>query len=520
MNRPRFRTRAGRRGNGGFTLIELMVVVVIVLLISAVVLPTVVSALNNRQVSEAARILQAALAGARDAAIRANAPRGIRLIPDSILFTAPAFNNGTLVSPGALTYSRMVPIEPADNYSEGKVQIVGDGAINLAGGETYYYSLYPTILTPRPTYPPFSLTVPPSTLGRVLRVEEAAFDVSSGVLLPNNPTSWWWNIRVGDKIRIGESGRYYTVVGPLTVNPNNPLNGVTNPELFVNDGLPGNARTSSGLQRTYTTPTGSASTTVGIEFLYVVNGQDDDGDGYVDNGWDGLDNDFQNGVDDAHPNAIVSSIPRFGEWENEVWVGALEKYNDQTKFTGTIVPVSGVKVYTSLDYEIARRPVASRGARDTVLPGSVVIDATTWNSTQERSRLPIDPFSFTVDILLDQTGKVIPTTVYSSPASFPMTESFYHFWLADRADVFNPGTFLTYPTLPVPPGFQAMVPTGAAYNLALTTTPLQKDRMLLTLYARTGQIVTNTIENFSTNGTTLDVNAPYTAAQLGIREAK
>ena len=30
--------------------------------------------------------------------------------------------------------------------------------------------------------------------------------------IANARTSWYWNVRVGDKIRIGESGAFYTVV--------------------------------------------------------------------------------------------------------------------------------------------------------------------------------------------------------------------------------------------------------------------------------------------------------------------
>ena len=48
----------------GFTLIELLVVIVIIVAISAAALPTVLPALAHRQVSEAARTLQGALAGA------------------------------------------------------------------------------------------------------------------------------------------------------------------------------------------------------------------------------------------------------------------------------------------------------------------------------------------------------------------------------------------------------------------------------------------------------------------------
>ena len=35
----------------------------------------------------------------------------------------------------------------------------------------------------------------------------------------NNPTSWFWNIRVGDKLQINGSGLWYTVVGPMVVTP-------------------------------------------------------------------------------------------------------------------------------------------------------------------------------------------------------------------------------------------------------------------------------------------------------------
>src|SRR5271166_5925848 len=87
-NQERIRARKERRRQSarrGFTLIELLVVILIILLVSAVVLPTVIPAVSHRQVSEAARILQGALVGARDTAINNNAPAGIRLLPDPVL---------------------------------------------------------------------------------------------------------------------------------------------------------------------------------------------------------------------------------------------------------------------------------------------------------------------------------------------------------------------------------------------------------------------------------------------------
>ena len=104
-----WRRRAGRRG---FTLIELLVVMLIILLVSAVVLPTVIPAINHRQSSEAARILQAALVGARDAAINTNAPAGIRLLPDPVLNGINP-STATLDPTPSLASNRYIPIQLA-----------------------------------------------------------------------------------------------------------------------------------------------------------------------------------------------------------------------------------------------------------------------------------------------------------------------------------------------------------------------------------------------------------------------
>ncbi len=126
--RPRRRAR-----RGGFTLIELLVVILIILLVSAVALPVVLPALAHRQVSEAARILQGALAGARDAAMHNGTPSGIRLIPDTAfpLIYQPALLPNGQPNPLAgqidptqpLAYNRIIPIESAPEYSSGMLFI-------------------------------------------------------------------------------------------------------------------------------------------------------------------------------------------------------------------------------------------------------------------------------------------------------------------------------------------------------------------------------------------------------------
>src|SRR5271157_317632 len=116
----RRRRRAGRRG---FTLIELLVAMLIILLVSAVVLPTVIPAISHRQVSEAARILQGALAGARDTAINTNSPAGIRLLPDPV-FNGINPSTGTLDPTRILAANRYIPIQLAPDYSEGMAMVI------------------------------------------------------------------------------------------------------------------------------------------------------------------------------------------------------------------------------------------------------------------------------------------------------------------------------------------------------------------------------------------------------------
>jgi hypothetical protein len=75
-------------------------------------------------------------------------------------------------------------------------------------------------------------------------IEESAFDPNTE--LPNSPTSWFWNIRLGDKIQINHAGPWYTVVGPMT-----QTQATGNSEMFVNAGPPG---TQSPLERFFSVP--------------------------------------------------------------------------------------------------------------------------------------------------------------------------------------------------------------------------------------------------------------------------
>jgi prepilin-type N-terminal cleavage/methylation domain-containing protein len=408
----------------GFTLVELMVVIMIITItftLVAVVLPR--GALTNR---EAARLVHGALVAARDAAIGHGAPRGIRLALDPT-FPVHWLSNGQIDPSYPLCANRVIPIEPAPDYSEGLVSI-----LNVPG------------VLPPGFPPPYlgskSYTYPyPS---HVLMVEECPVSPFTGLI--NSPTSWYWNIRIGDQIRFHNSGTWYTVVGPMTT---------PNGELFVNCGTPGVdfPGTKSPLKRWY-------GQVVEVDFLFLVNGVDDDGDGFIDSGFDGVDNNGNGLTDDL------------AEWEVEKWSASL---------------ASSPRV--DMPYAIRRRPVPSPGTTAVELPSSVVIDLSTWGTTKERSRLPVNPFSGEVDVLLSPRGEVIPTTVYSCPSSASFGSSYLHFWLADRADMFDP-ELSSSPQLPLP---QGMAPNTEGREL-------KGDITVLSLNTRTGAITSVNPSRFDT----------------------
>lgn len=522
------------RPRRAFTLVEILVVVVIILAVTIIALP-VLNTLNGRQVTDAARIFSGALVGARDSAIRYNSPRGIRLLADPVL-TIPAsgaIDAGTT----QLCYNRIIPIEPAGDYSDGKVtispQLTPNAATAQAAGFPPFYPR-PEITGSGDRYPfhpsplPGNVSVP-----QVLMVEESPYvggfvvGTTGSTAQPNSPTSWYWNVRLGDKIQIGSSGRSYTIVGPCVVNPWNDLGfGRGNTELFVNVGPPG---TPLPLTRQYYLDTGLPSPAIATpEFLFVVNGEDDNLDGYTDEGWDGFNN---NGV------ALADEL---SEWETESWKGALGKIALNDMGGGSATPSSAWALESTaiggtadLPYIIKRRPVPSPGAREVMLPAGMVIDATTWNSTRERSRIPVHGGSLQCDIMVNPSGLYIPTTEYSSPTS-ASTLPFLHFWLTSVDDVHPIGTLKTAAGVPIvaataaQPYLLPMSSDTPGYPAIAGSPVLKGDRRLVTMFAQSGLVTTSTIETIpSPNAyqpgegfSVADVGNPFKKAQQGQREAR
>jgi prepilin-type N-terminal cleavage/methylation domain-containing protein len=474
------------RRRGGFTLIELLVVIFIVLIVSAVALPTVYTAMNGRQVDAAARILQGTLTGARDQAIHDNRPSGIRLLPD------PAFNGinpatGLFDPAMPLAYNRIVPIGPAPDYSEGRCIPWTAGNVNALAAA----GISVTVNQSSGTTPPWLVLI------------ASPIDPATGAPVP--PANWYWNVRVGDKVQINDSGPWYTVVGPASATPGSPI---ANPEWFANEGAPGSPL-ANAVQMTYLDPISGQQVTANVEWLALTNGADDDGNGWTDEGRDGIDNNGDGNVDEYLPGqttTVTWTDPTSGsqkqvtvqrnEWEPENWHGSLLTANT-----------------VNVPYTIRRRPAPSSGAREVALPTGVVIDATTWNGTLERSRLPIHGYNNgLVDIMVNPDGTAYSVLLYGTQASMPLGGSFFHFFLSDRQDVMAPsGT--AAPTLAIP------MPGGADAN-AYQGPTFKGDWGVVTLNSRTGQIVTNMLPRFDdpltpANGTAYNQAIPFIPAEQG-----
>ena len=106
---------------------------------------------------------------------------------------------------------------------------------------------------------------------------------------------------------------------------------------------------------------GKPAVAVNPEFLFLVNGIDDNNNGWIDEGYDGVDNNLAYENRQRH-NAFDAD--EIAEWEAETWPSAYRR-----PATPTNVP-----------YTIQRRPAPVGNAREISLPTNVVIDMTTWGN--------------------------------------------------------------------------------------------------------------------------------------------
>ncbi len=288
-------------------------------LVSVLAIPAIVTGIQDRKMVGSVQALQGALVEAAGFAASQHATCGIRLVPSTTI-------------PGM--FDQVLSLVTPPRYSEGLVSIYpGADYSSLTSLPCLVVEQHPGTWTQAGT---------------------------SWIFPPNSPTSWFFNVRLGDRISWG--GKPYTVCGPMAV---------ANNDLAVN-GPP--------WQRTYTAPDGKTQVTTTVDYLFLVNGIDDNGDGYVDNGFDGIDNNANGVIDDS------------AEWEQELWTGPRVE---------------------NVPYKIIRRPAPGNPQSAISLSIGVSLSAST---------LTVNPLSGNVDVMINPNGTVDLGGPYAAPSAVSMAQ--------------------------------------------------------------------------------------------------
>lgn len=496
----------------GFTLIEMLIVIAIVLLISSVMIPVALSALGEQEISGAASTVQAAFSLTRDQATREGRPVGLRLVPD------PLINDQTT---GRIAANRILVLQVPPNHSDGQAEKI------KAVAEL----------------------VPGVSIQRIMAVQnktETVPGTAPPIYLPGAPTSWYGNIRQGERLAFGDAGNEYIVAGPTylfrdqegydiarNLDPNSTSGVVINPERFTFGDLNGDP--TDGIQSR------ALPSNVFAEYLLLVNGFDDDGDGYTDEGFDGVNNN-----NDYYPSdyAVVELRlqpiidPGYNgiDDDRDGYVDEMDElvlyYDTATRSFGYSLTLGeyepedfrGSKTNDPQHYSIQRRPLPSADGRDIQLPGNAVIDLSSSNlgfMLSERSKVPYDPMTGYVEFLIYPTGQIVPsnhTGNFTSSVEYP---SFY-LWIAERDDVQEPLWGVNPAAAAVPPfKYRYAMPRGTPFYLDHNNdgqidtafadksgSYLEGDRRMVVVSPRSGHAAVTPIIGFDAS----NINAVFGAA--------
>jgi prepilin-type N-terminal cleavage/methylation domain-containing protein len=218
-----------RKTRVGFTLVELLIVVVIMLILATLTMSAVKLSVNNDKVRGAARQLQSALAGARDRAIYARAPRGLRFLLDS-----------STVGQTSRTVSSMIYIQQTPAWTQGQIRLeridVDNNGISdeWVGGVANPLAWIVRGFDGDPANPD---AIPTAWVDLM---NEGLLTNGAKIKIPNDPTGLWYTVTVdllANATAAGVTPTYPPRLRLTTAYPNPPTN--NNPQeinAFMNGG--------------------------------------------------------------------------------------------------------------------------------------------------------------------------------------------------------------------------------------------------------------------------------------------
>lgn len=185
------RARAANRS--GFTIVELVVVVGLILLVAAISAAAVNLTINRDKVRAGARQIQSYLEGARDRAIYAKSPRGVRFLIDPT-------NDRTVTS--------MSFIQQSDNWTSGYIELWKTAPSSTEVTQVRGFDNL--------TNSPYPLTNWQDLYNRGLLVDGAR------IKIPNTPSGTWYTIKNTVSLQT-------TASAPGSGGPNPPILYLTSP---------------------------------------------------------------------------------------------------------------------------------------------------------------------------------------------------------------------------------------------------------------------------------------------------
>lgn len=208
-------TRRDKMSRSGFTMIELLIVIGLMVLLATITVTTINLTISGDKVRAASRQVQSYLEGARDRAIHAKAPRGVRFLLDPT---------------NSRTVSSMVYIAPTDDWTQGTIQLEWDSSTPPQVRVVRGFDSDPNS---------YNSNNPTGWVGLIGLYQQGLLRDGARILIPNDSTGTWYTINTSLLPNYNPSAGSYSPPRLLLTTPYVTPATNSNPTAFNPAFLPG-----------------------------------------------------------------------------------------------------------------------------------------------------------------------------------------------------------------------------------------------------------------------------------------